>query len=121
MGMLGASTSVSPVRLDFDGDDVDLCESGDVCSSAGTLGATQISEEVVPEMGNGADSVGMGMFGANPVEAEKLELALEVGEIVGMTCEGQTGQLKKVMGKLVAENHGRGIGGVGGNHVTNES
>ena len=100
---------------------MELCESGDVCSSAGTLGATPNSEEVVPESGNGVDSVGMGMFGANPMEAKKLELALKVGEIVGMTCEGQTGQLNEVMGKLFAENRGRGTEGVGGNHVINES
>ena len=121
MGLLGASSSVFLMRLDFDGDEVEPCESGDVCSSAGTLGTTLNSEELVPKSRNGADSVGMGMFGANPVESEKLELALEVGEIVGMTCEGQTGQLKEVMQKLVAENHGRGAGDVGGNHVINES
>ena len=63
----------------------------------------------------------MGMFGAILVEDEKLEFALEVGEIVGMTCEGQTGLLKEFMGQLVAENLGRGTGGVGGNHVFNES
>jgi hypothetical protein len=96
-------------------------ESGDVPSSAGILGATPNSDEIVPESGNGAVSAGTGMSGANPVEAGKLNLALDVGEIVGMTCDGQPGQLKKVLGKIVAENHGRGIGGERGSHVINES
>jgi hypothetical protein len=121
MGVLGAIPSVSPMRLVFDGDEVEPYESGDVTSSAGILGATLNSEEIVPESRNGADSTGTGMSGVNLVEAEKLKLALEVGEIVGRTCEGQSGQLKEVIGKLVAENHGRGIGGERGSHVINES
>jgi hypothetical protein len=120
-GLLGATPSVSPVRLDFDGDEVESRELGDVPSSAGILGATSNSDEVVPESGDGADSAGTGMSGANPVVAEKLNHALEVGEVEGMTCEGQTDQLKEVLGKIVAENHGRGIGGERGSHVFNES
>jgi hypothetical protein len=37
-----------------------------------------------------------------------------------MTCDGQVGQLKEVMGKLVVEKHGRGIGGERGSQVLNE-
>jgi hypothetical protein len=40
-------------------------------------------------------------------------VALEVGEIVGMTCEGKPGHLRQVLGTLIAENLGSGIGGEG--------
>jgi hypothetical protein len=91
MGVLGAVHSVSPVRLNFHGDDVEPCKLGDAPFLAGTLGATHNSEDIVLESGNVADPAGTGMSGENLVEDEMLNLALEDGEIMGMTCEGQTG------------------------------
>jgi hypothetical protein len=63
----------------------------------------------------------MGSFRASSEEAEELKLTLEVGGIVGMTCDGQVGHLKEVLGQLVAEKHERGIGGERDSHVINES
>jgi hypothetical protein len=109
------------VRLDFDGDDVVAGQSRDAPSSARTLGATQNSEDSMPELGIEVEPVGTGMSGANLVEREMLNLALEDGEIMGMTCKGQPGLLKEVLGKIIAEKHGRGIGGERGSYVINES
>ncbi|KAE8008584.1 hypothetical protein FH972_005081 [Carpinus fangiana] len=47
-GMLGVISSVSLVRLVFEGDEMEPCELGEASSSAGTLAATIISEEIVP-------------------------------------------------------------------------
>jgi hypothetical protein len=94
---------------------------GAVFSSAGMLGSTPNSSEIVPESELGVDSLGMGSSGTSLGEVEELELALEVGGIVGMTCDGQVGHLKEVLGQLVAEKHGRDIGGERDSHVINES
>jgi hypothetical protein len=136
----------SPVRLNFDGGEEEPRKSGVDSSSAGILGETPISSESVPESGTGvifssagiqgstpnssvivpelefgADSLGMGSFRASSEEAEELKLTLEVGGIAGMTCDGQVGHLKEVLGQLVAEKHGKGIGGERDSHVINES
>jgi hypothetical protein len=121
MGVLGVVHSVSPVRLDFDGDDEVAGQPEDDTSPARTLGETHNSKVIVPESGIVADSAGLGMFGANPVEGEMLNLALKDGEIMGLTCEGKIGQLKEVLGSIIAENHGRGFGGERGSFVINES
>ena len=143
---MGISPSISPVWLNFDRVEEVPRDSGADSSSAGILGTTPNNLETGPALGMGADSSLVGILGATPnileivpesengvdssgkcmsrassVEAEELKLALEVGEIVGLTCEGQVGQLKEVLGQLVAEKHGRGIGGEGGSHVINES
>ena len=122
-GILGVTLFVSPVRLNFDGVEEESRESGANSSSAGILGTTPNSLEIVLELGiggdsslarilgvtsnnseivhesvNGANSSGMGMSGASSVEAEELKLALEVGGIVGLTCEGQIGHLQEVLG-----------------------
>jgi hypothetical protein len=103
----------SPVRLNFDGGEEEPRKSGVDSSSVGTLGEIPISSESMPGSGTGAvfssvgllgltpnsseimpeselgvDSLGMGSSGASSREAEELELALEVGGIVGMTCDG---------------------------------
>jgi hypothetical protein len=121
MGVVGVVHSVSPVRLDFDGDVEEVGQPGDDTSPAGTLGETQFSEVIVPEAGIVADSAGMDMSGAISVEGEMLNLALKDGVIMGMTCEGKFGQLKEVLGSIIAENHGRGFGGERGSFVINES
>jgi hypothetical protein len=145
-GVLGMYPFASPVRLNFDGGEEEPRKSGvdsssagilgetpissesvpgsgtgAVFSSAGILGSTPNSSEIVPESEFGAESLGMGLFGASSGEAEELKLALEVGGIVGMTCDGQVGHLKEVLGQLVAKKHGRGIGGERDSHVINES
>ncbi|KAE8125075.1 hypothetical protein FH972_019912 [Carpinus fangiana] len=99
-----------PASLDFDGGVVESCKSGASRSPVGSLGATQFSGEVVPESRSEVDSAGDSLSGANPVEVEMLNLAMEDGEIMGMTCEGNSGQLKEMLGQIIAENHGRGVG-----------
>jgi hypothetical protein len=64
---------------------------------------------------------GSSMAGVDSVVAEKLDRALVVGEVAGLTCEGQTGLLKEFMGQIVVENLGRSSGGERGSHVINES
>jgi hypothetical protein len=134
------------MRLNFEGGEEKLRKSGVVSSSAGILGESPFSSESVPVSGTeavsssagilgstpnsskivlesefGAVSLGLGSPGASSGEAEELKLALEVGGIVGMTCDGQVGHLKEVLGQLVAEKHGRDFGGARDNHVINES
>jgi hypothetical protein len=96
-------------------------QSGDDPFSARSMDATQNSVGTVPELGNGVDTAGTGRSGTDPVEGEMLNLALEDGEIMGMTSDGQPGQLKEILGKIIAGDLGRGIGGERGNFVINES
>jgi hypothetical protein len=51
----------------------------------------------------------------NPVYHEHTK-HIEVGEVAGLTSEGQPGLLKEFLGQIVVENHGRR-----GSHVINES
>jgi hypothetical protein len=136
-GHLGTpfSSLVSPVRLSFEGDEEDTCVSGTVLSSAGNLAAPQDSSDFIPESvgvdsarisvdvgsesGSGEASAGPGLSGTISV-AVKRDHALLVGNVVGMTCDGQPGLLKEFMGKIVAENHSRGTGGERGSHDLNE-
>jgi hypothetical protein len=125
-GLLGPISSVSPVRLAFDGCDVASRESEFVPPSVVTLGSAPNSDEVVgsapnsvevvPESMTGEVSAGSGMAGVNSVVAEKLDRAMAVGEVAGLTSEGQPGLLKEFLGQIVVENHGRR-----GSHVINES
>jgi hypothetical protein len=39
---------------------------------------------------------------------------------MGMTCDGKVGQLNEVLRNLVAEKHGKGLGGEWGNQIINE-
>jgi hypothetical protein len=139
---------VPPVRLDFDGVDVDPCEavsipppamslgsalpsvevvpesvSGEVSagSPAMSLGSALPSVEVVPESVSGVVSAGSGMAGVDSVVAEKLDRALVVGEAAGLTCDGQPGLLNEFLGQIVVVNHSRCAGGVRGSQVLNES
>jgi hypothetical protein len=64
---------------------------------------------------------GSSMAGVDSVVAEKQDRALIVGEVAGLTCEGQPGLLKEFMGQIVVENLGRSSGGERGSHVINES
>jgi hypothetical protein len=120
-GLLGPISPASPVRLDFDGVEVEPRESGYVPPSSVTLDSAPNSDEVVPESVPGEVSAGSGMAGVNSVVAEKLDGALVVGEVMGMTCEGKTGLLKKFLGQIVVENLGRSAGDERGSHVLNES
>jgi hypothetical protein len=117
---LEVTLPVSPVRLSFDGVEVDSCDSGDGALSVGELGASLDSAVIVPESEVSGASSESGKSGSNPVEDEELNFNLEVGGIMGLTCDGQVGQLKEVMGKLVAEKKGRGLGGERGCQVFNE-
>jgi hypothetical protein len=63
---------------------------------------------------------GPSMAGVDSVVAEKRDRALTVGEVAGLTCEGQPGLLKEFMGQIVVENLGRSSGGERGSHVINE-
>jgi hypothetical protein len=111
---------VSPVCLSFDGVEVDSRDSRDGASLVGELDVSRDSASIVPESevsGDSSDSVRSGYI---PVEAGELKFTLEVGEIMGLTCDGQVGQLKEVMGKLVDEKQGRGMGGERGSQVFNE-
>jgi hypothetical protein len=117
---LAVTLPVAPVCLSFDGVEVDSCDSGDGASSVGELGASLDSAVIVPESEVNGASSDSGKSGSNPVEAEELNFTLEVGGITGMTCDGKVGQLKEVMGKLVAEKQGRGMGGVRGSQAFNE-
>jgi hypothetical protein len=111
---------VSPVCLSFDGVEVDSRDSRDGASLVGELGVSRDSASIVPESevsGDSSDSVRSGYI---PVEVGELKFTLEVGEIMGLTCDGQVGQLKEVMGKLVDEKQGRGMGGERGSQVFNE-
>jgi hypothetical protein len=89
--VVGAAHSISPVRLDFDGGDVVAGQSGDDPLLARLMDTIQNSVDTVPELGNGADTAGTGMSETDPVEGEMLNLALEDGKIMGMTCDGQPG------------------------------
>jgi hypothetical protein len=110
-GMSVPTSSVSSVPLDFDGVEVESHESEIAPPLVGSLDSASYSDEVVPESGSGAASAGSCLPGANPVVAEKLGNALVVGEVVGMTCDGQPGLLKEFLGSIVSENLGRGFRG----------
>jgi hypothetical protein len=112
---------VSLVRLDFDGVGVDPCEAVSVPPSAMSLDSALSSVEVVPESVSGEVSADLGLAGVDSVVAEKLDRALAVGEVAGLTCEGQPGLLKEFLGQIVVDNHSRSAGGVRGSQVLNES
>jgi hypothetical protein len=136
-GHLGTpfSSLVSPVRLSFEDDVVDTCVSVTALSSAGNLAAPQVSSEFIPDSGgvdpalisvdavsdsgSGEASAGSGLSGTTLV-AVKRDHALLVGEVVGMTSDGQPGLLKEFLGKIIVENHCRGTGGERGSHDLNE-
>jgi hypothetical protein len=135
-GLLGSISSVSPVRLAFDGCDEVHCESAlgsaptsDEAVGLGpaptqtlvTLCSASNSVEVVPESLSGEVSTGSSMAGVDSVVSEKLDRALVVGEAAGLTCEGQTGLLNEFLGQIVVGNLGRSSGGERGSHVINES
>jgi hypothetical protein len=120
-GMSDPTSSVSPMRLDFDGVEVDSHEPDIAPPSVGSLDSAPYSDEVVPELGSGAASAGSRLPRANLVGAEKLDNALVVGKVVGMTCDGQPGLLKEFLGQIVVNNHSRSAGGVRGSQVLNES
>jgi hypothetical protein len=112
---------VSPVCLNLDRVEMDPREAVSILPSAMTLGSALFSIEVVPEFVYGEVSAGSGMAGVDSVVAEKLDRALAVGEVAGLTCEGQTGLLKEFLGQIVVDNHNRSAGGVRGSQVLNES
>jgi hypothetical protein len=85
------------------------------------VGSASNSAEVVPESVSGEVSTGSSMAGVDSVVAEKVDRALVVGEVAGMTCEGQPGLLKEFLGQIVVVNLGRSSGDERGSHVTNES
>jgi hypothetical protein len=136
-GHLGTpfSSLVSPVRLSFEDDEVDTCVSVTALSSEGNMAVPQdssefipesvgvdsalISVDAVPDSGSGEASAGSGLSGTTPV-AVKRDHALLVGEVVGMTSDGQPGLLKEFLGKIIVENHCRGTGGERGSHDLNE-
>jgi hypothetical protein len=130
-GLLGPISSVTPVRLAFDGCDEVHRESefvsppvatlGSAPTSVDAVGSASNSVEVVPESVSGEVSTGSSMAGVDSVVAEKVDRALVVGEAAGMTCEGQPGLLKEFLGQIVVVNLGRSSGGERGSHVTNES
>jgi hypothetical protein len=119
-GTPGPTSSVSPLRLDFDGVEVDPHEPAFSSPSVRSLESAPYSDEVVPESGPGSASAGSSVPGVISVGAEKLDNALVVSEVVGMTCDGQPGLLKEFMGSIVAENLSRGVGGERGSQVLNE-
>jgi hypothetical protein len=114
------SLPVSPVRLSFEGVGVDSCDSGDVGSSEGKMDVPLDSADFVQESVAEVDSSTTSKSGANQMENEELHFTLGAGEIMGMTCDGKVGQLKEVMGKLVAEKQGRGLEVERGSQVFNE-
>jgi hypothetical protein len=114
------SLPVSPVRLSFEGADVDSCGSGGVGSSEGNMDGPLVSAVGVQEPEAEVDSPTTSKLGASQMENEELHFTLDVGEIMGMTSDGKVGQLKEVMGKLVAEKQGRGLGIERGSQVFNE-
>jgi hypothetical protein len=112
---------VSPVCLDFDGVGVVPSETVSVPPPAMPLDSALSSVEVVPESVSGEVSAGLGSAGADSVVAEKLDRALDVGEVAGLTSDGQPGLLKEFLGQIVVNNHSRSAGGVRGSQVLNES
>jgi hypothetical protein len=114
------SLPVSPVRLSFEGVGVDSCDSGDVDSSEGKMDVPLVSADFVQESEAEVDSSTSRKSGASQMENEELHFTLDVGEIMGMTCDGKVGKLKEVMGKLVAEKQGRGLEVERGSQVFNE-
>jgi hypothetical protein len=106
-------------------DGLEIAETGEYevvdCSSLETLGTYSHSAMVVSEIGSGAESSGMGRSKASPQKEEELKLTLEMGGTAGLSYEGQIGKLEEVLGQLVVEKQGRGIGGERGSHVINES
>jgi hypothetical protein len=130
-GLLGPISSVTPVRLTFDGCDEVHRESefvsppvatlGSAPTSVEAVGSASNSVEVVPESVSGEVSTGSSMAGVDLVVAERVDRALVVGEVAGMTSEGQPGLLKEFLGQIVVVNLGRSSGGERGSHVTNES
>jgi hypothetical protein len=114
------SLSVSPMRLSFEGVGVDSCDSGDAGSSEGKMDVSLVSAEFVQESEAEVDSSTTSKLGASQMEDEELHFMLDVGGIMGMTYDGKVGQLKEVMGKLVAEKQGRGLGVERGIQIFNE-
>ena len=90
-------------------------------NSCDAASRSQHSAAVLSVIGSGTEYSGMGMSRASSPEAEELKLAMEVGVIVGLSCEGQIGKLEEVLGQLVAEKPAKGIGGETGSHDLNES
>jgi hypothetical protein len=119
-GTPGPISSVSPVRLDFDGVEVDPLEPAITSPSVRSLESASYSDEVVPESGPGSASAGSCVPGVNSVGAEKLDNALVISKAVGMTCDGQPGLLKEFLGSIVAKNLSRGFGGERDSQVLNE-
>jgi hypothetical protein len=114
------SLPVSPVRLSFEGADVDSCDSGGFGSSEGNMTVPLASAVGVQEAEVEVDLSTTSKLGVSQMENEELHFTLDVGEIMGMTCDGNVGQLKEVMGKLVAEKQGRGLEVERGSQVINE-
>jgi hypothetical protein len=115
-----APTEVRDVTVPISTVRLETCDSGDDDSSMGDLGASLEIADMVPESEVSGASSDSGKSGSITVEAEELDFTLKVGGFTGMTCDGQVGQLKEVMGKLLAEKQGSGMGGERGSQVLNE-
>jgi hypothetical protein len=99
----------------FKGGDLSLC-----CDSSGTdlsVGAVSVEGLEVSVVAETADGSGQGLVSLNSVDnfelvdspvSEKMKTTMEVGSVVGLTCDGQEGLKVDCFKRIIVENQGRG-------------